>query len=66
MRCCEKRSVVMARGIIQPHVVLTSLSSGRCDQFCFSFAVVRLPGQGLDAGDGQGNGGERRQPRLIC
>jgi len=43
MRCCKKRSVVMGRGIIQP--------SGTRDQSCFSFAVVRIPGQGLDAGD---------------
>lgn len=57
MRCCKKRSVVMGRGIIQP--------SGTRDQSCFSFAVVRIPGQGLDAGDAPGNGGERREPRLI-
>lgn len=43
MRCCKKRSVVMGRGIIQP--------SGTRDQSCFSFAMVRIPGQGLDAGD---------------
>lgn len=65
MRCYKKRSVVMGRGIIQPRVVLTSLSSGTREQSCFSFAVVRIPGQGLDAGDAQGNGGERREPRLI-
>ena len=65
MRWC-KDTVLWWEGHHAAPCGISSTVLGRCDQSCFSLAMARLPRQGLDAGDGQGNGGERREPRLIC